>query len=149
MRNTRAEKASFYTEQSHGNVSDGELLSHGDVTYDFRKAVPGDIVRVLTDQGMHELTKRQSAQIGVDDEGEPVAYTTRAIGGWVYEGQAVELTVSDPNSNGTAHITSRDVLRAGDEFGVSYVDLSTSRNLGRVAGYADMLSAEYEKFVGV
>ena len=141
----------FYGERWGGNVSDGDEVPHADVEYDLRKVEAGAVVRVLTDQGVHELRKMHSALIGADDD-ELSMYSARSTDAWEYEGEQVDVTVLEPNAKGTSFLTRRSVLRAGDEIGVNYVGRPPRKaaimySLGRVAGFAEMLDEKHGEFM--
>lgn len=140
----------FY-ERPGGNISDGERKLPQDVAYDFRTMKVGRVVCILTDKGMHELKKVTTELIGTDN-GEPVMYTEKPLAGWEYAGEPVELTVLEPNEKGTSFLTWRSVLRAEEELGINFIerdlpDAAIMHNLGRVAGFAEMLETEYEEFI--
>lgn len=128
-------------------VSDGEEIPLHDTVYDFRHAEEGDVVRVVTDSGVHEFKKIESSRITIGENHEPVVRTLGARAGWMYGGEHVEFTVLEPNDKGTSFLTHREVARAGDEIGVTFINREVHQaaivyGLGRVAGMAELLAAE-------
>lgn len=115
-------------------LNDEEHSEVAEKLYDFRTAKPGEVVTLLTDQGMHELVRLATAT--EDDD---------SMRKWTHDGQVADVTLFEPNKNGASlRLPGRAVLERGMEVRVNYVELppeqaNVSRSLGRAAGIAEGL----------
>ncbi len=112
-------------------LNDEEHGEEAEKLYDFRTAKPGEVVTLLTDQGMHELVRLATAAEGDD-----------SMKNWLHDGQVADVTLFEPNKNGASlRLPGRAVLERNMEVRVNYVKLpseqaNVSRSLGRAAGIA-------------
>lgn len=97
----------------NGEVVSGRTHRNPDGTYeslDLVDVLPGGVLSIITDQGVHELTKGEGGRSAMDGWSRP--------GGERALGTTVGLVICEPTGTGRSFLTPGVVVRRGLEVGI-------------------------------